>query len=275
MTVAFVLQGGASLAAGQVGMLRALLAAGITPDLVIGTSAGALNAVAFAQDPSLAGLRALEDQWRTVRRQDVLPLRATPVLAALRGRCDGVVSPAPLRSWIASGLSSGRLEDAVVPVGVVATDRESGRPVVLRTGDAVAALLASSAVPGIYPSVTIGGRRLVDGGVAADLPVRQAVDEGATTTFVLPRAELRSTVRPSFLRDVLLRTLQQILDQQGAVQGRPGRVVHVLPAPVTVASNPFDFRHSARLIDDAHVLAQTWLHDAADAASKRAVPTAA
>ena len=74
-TVAFVLQGGGSLAAGQVGMLRALFEAGIRPDLVIGSSAGALNAVAFAQNPTTAGLDELQDLWSRLRRSDIFPFR--------------------------------------------------------------------------------------------------------------------------------------------------------------------------------------------------------
>ena len=72
-TVAFVLQGGGSLAAGQVGMLRALLEAGIRPDMVVGSSAGALNAVAFAQNPTEAGLDELQELWARIRRSDIFP----------------------------------------------------------------------------------------------------------------------------------------------------------------------------------------------------------
>ena len=75
MTVAFVLQGGGSLSAGQVGMLRALTEAGIRPDLIVGSSAGALNAVAFAQDPTAAGLEELRQRWTRVHRHDVFPVQ--------------------------------------------------------------------------------------------------------------------------------------------------------------------------------------------------------
>lgn len=262
MTVAFVLQGGASLAAAQVGMLRALHEAGITPDLVVGTSAGAVNAVGYAQDPSSAGLDAVEQAWRAVRRRDVLPLGLGPVVGALRGRSDGVVSPEGLRSWIAAGIVLDRLQDAAVPVGVVATDAESGRAVVLRSGDAVDALLASTAVPGVYPSVTIAGRRLVDGGVSADVPVPQAAELGATTSYVLPRAQLTPTGRPG-VSDRLLRTLQHLLDHQDAGQGGPRHVVRTLPAPLSDARSPFDFRDTGRLIDAAYNRATRWLRTGA------------
>ena len=96
-SVAFVFQGGGSLAASQVGMLRALAAVGLTPDLVIGSSAGALNAVAFASDPSPAGLDGLEVVWRSLRRRQVAPLSARTLLA-VAGRGEGLVSSAAFRS---------------------------------------------------------------------------------------------------------------------------------------------------------------------------------
>lgn len=84
-TVAFVFQGGGSLSAPQVGMLRALTEAGVTPDLVIGTSAGALNAVAYASDPTVAGLRRLERLWLNLRRRDVAGISARTLLRESQG----------------------------------------------------------------------------------------------------------------------------------------------------------------------------------------------
>jgi len=186
--VAFVFQGGGSLAAPQVGMLRALTEVGLRPDLVIGSSAGALNAVAFASDPSPGGLDKIEAVWRSLRRRHVAPLSARTLLAAVAGRTDGLVSSSALRSLLASAAVARTLGDTVIPAHVVVTELASGAPVVLSEGETVPALLASCAFPGLYPPVAMGERLLVDGGVSADLPVLQAEALGARVTYVLPAA---------------------------------------------------------------------------------------
>jgi len=173
-TVAFVFQGGGSLTAPQVGMLRALCETGLTPDLVLGSSAGAINAVAFATDPGPAGLDRLEAVWTSLRRRHVAPLSAPTLLAAVAGRGDGLVPNSGLRGLLASAAIARTLEGTSIPVHVVATDLASGAAVVFSDGETTEALLASCAFPGLYPPVRVGGRLLVDGGVSADVPVLQA-----------------------------------------------------------------------------------------------------
>src|ERR1700677_1360118 len=186
--VAVVFQGGGSLAAPQVGMLRALCEAGVVPDLVIGSSAGALNAVAFASDPGLPGVGRLESVWMSLRRRRVAPFSVRAALAAVAGRGDGLVSNSALRALIESAAVAGTLGGTSIPAHVVATDLASGAPVVLSAGETVLALLASCAFPGLYPPVAVGERLLVDGGVSADVPVLQAEALGARVTYVLPAA---------------------------------------------------------------------------------------
>ena len=274
MTTAFVLQAGASLAAPQVGMLRALLAAGVQPDFIVGSSAGALNGVAFAQDPTERDLSRLWDSWSRVRRRTVFPIRPVGVVAGLLGRRPGLVPAGPLRSWIATGVSLDDLADATVPVCVVATDAGTADAVRLVSGSPVEALLASSAVPGVFPPVTIGGRRLVDGGISADVPVRVAEELGATVCYVLPRAGIQGArAGPVRAVDALLRAANQVLSRAshaevaGAVAG-----VRVLPAPTSVGTSPFDFRDSERLMHVGHDLAAQWL--ARDTARATAVALA-
>lgn len=259
--LAFVLQGGGSLAAPQVGMLRALTDAGIVPDLVVGSSAGALNAVAFASDPSLAGLDRLQSLWTSLRRRQVAPLSLRTLAGAFTGRGDGLVSNTALRALFAGGLVPSRLSDTAVPAYVVATELVSGQPVVLSDGDTVAALLASSAFPGLYPPVTLDGRQLVDGGVSADIPVLQAEALGAMVTYILPAAGSDDTrVRPHGPLPLAYHALAQILDAAARRDTAAARgVVHVLPAPVSEVSNPVDFGDTARLIEEGYRLATNWL----------------
>ena len=169
--VAFVFQGGGSLSAPQVGMLRALSEAGVLPDLVVGSSAGAVNAVAFATDPTQAGLDRLEAVWMSLRRRKVAHFSARTLLAAALGRGDGLVSNSALADLLGSAALPATLDGTAVPAHVVATDLGSGAAVVLSGGQTGPALLASCAFPGLYPPVEVDGRLLVDGGVSADVPV--------------------------------------------------------------------------------------------------------
>jgi NTE family protein len=186
MAVAFVLSGGGGLAAAQVGVLQALTEAGIVPDLVVGSSAGAINAVAFAQDPTPAGLDRMATGWVALSRRDVFPLRPDRVAAAIVGGRGGLSDPSRLARIMTAGLPATELQDAVIPVHVVASALTDGSPVVLSRGPVVRALLASIALPGVYPPVTIGGAALIDGQVAAGCPIRQAEELGATESYAVP-----------------------------------------------------------------------------------------
>ena len=262
--VAFVFSGGASFAAAQVGMLRAVVDTGITPDLVVGTSAGALNAVAFASDPTPEGVETLVDAWLATRRSDVLPVRPLTVALGLAGRRDHLFPSTRLRSWLASNLPVDRLEQTVVPTQVVTTDLATGEPVLLDEGPALPALLASCAIPGIFPAVSIGGRSLVDGGLSADTPIGAAEDAGATRVLVFP------SHAPAGLPDgdrgaptLLTYAYRQVLGNwtNDRSWGSPDVDVEVLPLPPVGRSSPFDFRGTDRLIAEADQLTRQWLSE--------------
>lgn len=257
MRIAFVLQGGGALAATQVGQLRALWECGITPDLVVGTSSGAINAVAFTQDPTEEGLDQLERLWTGLRPADVFPLDVFSLMTGLPslvtslvGWRDGLLSPNRLRRLIERNLKVTRLEDTTVPVHVVATDLASGQPTVLSAGPAVDALLASTALPGVFPPVEIDGRLLIDGGVSAGTPIRQAEDLDATVTYVLPTIGATPPQQlPRGAVPMLLRAISQVLGQASATDLQAARgELHVLPAPGHGAANPFDLGSAAGLI---------------------------
>jgi NTE family protein len=259
--IAFVFQGGGSLSAPQVGTLRALVDAGISPDLVIGTSAGALNAVAYASDPTPAGLRRLEALWLTLRRRQVAGISPGTLFRALLGRRDGLFDAQPLEQLLRTGLVARRLEATPIPAHVVATELRTGEPIVLSGGDTATALLASAAFPGIYPPVMRDGVRLVDGGVAADIPILQAEALGATTSYVLPAAGSDDRgAPPRGPLAMAYRALEQILEATARRDSLAARgVVHLLPPARSAATNPLDFRETARLIRDGYELATDWL----------------
>src|SRR5450631_3357172 len=156
MTTAFVLPGGSSLGAVQVGMAEALLETGIRPDLIIGSSAGSLNGAWLARHPGPEGAARLRDLWLTVRRRDVFPL-SPGMLLGLAGRRDHLVSSKALERWLITNALFSRIEQATIPLHIMATDLMSGAAVRLSSGDVVAALLASSAIPGVFPPVPWDG----------------------------------------------------------------------------------------------------------------------
>ena len=259
--VAFVLEGGGSYGAAQIGMLNALLDAGVTPDLIVGTSVGAMNGALLAARVDLRrSLDEMERMWRGIRRRDVLPVRPGSAVRALMGRGSGLVPNAGLGRLIDRWLPVTRLEQLAVDFAAVATDIVSGEPVVLRRGVARTALLASGALPGVYPPVHIDGRDLVDGGVTANFPVDVAAGLGATRIYALPTA----VSAPSRLSGpfALVQRASDVLVARAsrrALESTSGAVlVSEIPAPSTERSM-FDFSGSAQLMDDGYEATRRWL----------------
>ena len=187
VTTAFVLSGGGSLGAVQVGMLQALAAHDVRPDLLVGTSAGAVNAAWVAgHGMSPDSLGELADVWTGLRRGDIFPVDPRQMLRGLLGRSPGVASDASLRRLVRAHATIDDLRQARVPTHLVAADLLSGHQVLISAGDLVDGVLAGAAIPGILPPVERAGRHLVDGSVALHAGVSKAVDLGATVVYVLP-----------------------------------------------------------------------------------------
>jgi NTE family protein len=269
VATAFVLSGGGSLAAVQVGMLQALGEREIRPDMVVGTSAGAVNA-AFVGAYGV-GSDALEDLarlWRSMRRSTVFPLRADHGLLAVLGARDSLCSPTALAQFLADSLPYTRLEHASIPVHVVATDVLTGRGVLLSTGDTVSALLASCAIPGVYPVVQRDGLALCDGALADVSGVLRAVELGADRVYVLAvgtACALDAAPRHPF--SAALHALTLLLQQRVLTDARSiadAIEVHVIPplCPLTVSAS--DFGHATALIRRAHRGTADWLDSASD-----------
>ena len=191
---AFVFAGGGSLGAVQVGMLHALIEAGEMPDFLVGSSVGALNAAWFAGAPDLAGVERLAQIWTGLRRADIFPLSLSGLFGILR-RQDNIADPGPLRRLLETHLAFDRIEGSLLPLHIMATDQQ-GVGVRLSSGPAVEAILASAAVPGIFPPVTIGGRQLMDGAIAANTPSGTAASHHATLAAALVRSAARTAARP-------------------------------------------------------------------------------
>ncbi len=216
---AFVLSGGGNLGALQVGMIHALVEKGLRPGMIVGTSVGAINGAFFASRPDLPGIAEIARLWSSLRRKDVLGVDLGTLVGGFRGRPRHLFDSSSIRRILESFLTFSRLEDAPIPLTVVATALGTGEAVALNSGDAATALLASSAVPRLLPPVEIDGRLLVDGAAAADVPLQQAIALGAREIYVLPTAPAQVAA----------------LIRQGATcdtdEGTDRPIVHVIPPP--------------------------------------------
>jgi NTE family protein len=182
---ALVLGGGGTRGAVQIGMLQVLSEHGFVPDRIYGSSVGAVNGVAFAGDPTRSGVERMTEIWNRLTRDDVYPQgRLHGPWLYLQQR-DSVYPNTGLRKVIEDGVDFDRLEDATVPVEVVATSLADGQERWFTYGPALEAVLASTAVPAIFPPVEIDGERFIDGGVINNVPITRALNAGATRIVVL------------------------------------------------------------------------------------------
>jgi NTE family protein len=182
---AFVFSGGGNRGACQVGMLRALCERGIVPDLVVGSSIGAVNAAFFAGQPTLEGTYLAAEMWRAVATNDVFPKGRLHGSWRFVERREAVYPIEGLRRLVRSFLRFDRLEDSLVPLTVVVTRLDDGVEEWLTEGPALEAVVASAALPAIFPSVEREGNRYIDGGVVDNTPLSVALAAGAHQIYVL------------------------------------------------------------------------------------------
>ena len=184
MKTAFVLGGGGVLGAHEVGMLRALADAGITPDVIVGTSIGALNGAFVAADPAGAAAR-LRRMWQGDAAR--LAFSGTLWGRAVRLASSGThLHPIePLRDMLHATLPASDFADLKLPFHCVAASIERAQARWFSSGPIVPAVLASCAVPGLLPPVEIDGEHFFDGGLVHSIPVGRAIALGAGTIYVL------------------------------------------------------------------------------------------
>ena len=253
--VAFVFSGGGPLEALQVGSLRALLESGVRPDLCVGTSVGAMNATFLAFDPTLKGTHALEDVWRTLKEEDLFPGRFKTSWARMLVRGNRVFENSGLRRLIQTRLAEATFDDAEIPLGVVATELETGAEEVFTSGRVLEPLLASAAMPGVYPPVDIGGRSFIDGGVVNNVPIAPALDLGGKTIYVLDTTahgrQRRPLVRPMdyLLHAFSLARSQRLLIERAALAKERIRLVIIPAAPLDFFVPFGSLEHTTKLIE--------------------------
>jgi NTE family protein len=269
VTTAFVLSGGGSLGAVQVGMLTALAERDVHPDLLVGTSAGAINA-AYVAGHGL-GRDALDDLaalWSGLRRRSLFHLSAARGVLAAFGSRESLCPAEPLARLLADQVPFRRLEAAPIPLHVVATDVLDGREVLLSTGDSLSALLASCAIPGIYPSVRRDGRVLCDGALANNSAISQAVALGADTIYLLPSGTACALDQaPTSPLGSALHAVTLLLEQRAILETRAyahAAQLHVMPPLCPLRVAPMDFSQAAELVRRARRSTGRWLDEGSD-----------
>jgi NTE family protein len=269
--VAFVFSGGGPLGALQVGALQALFEHGVTPDLAVGTSVGALNATFVAFDPTAEGVAHLERIWRGLGDGDLFPggrFRASWARMLVRG--NRVFENSGIRRLVESRLGGATFEEAQIPLAVVTTDLETGAEKVFSSGEVLEPVVASTAMPGIFPPVEIDGRMYIDGGVADNVPIAPAVSLGARTIYVMNSTshhhQRRPLVRPmDYLMHAFTLARSQRLELERVTYASRVRLVMLPTTPIGFFVPFASLEHTERLIDLAREHTRSFLSGEMDA----------
>jgi NTE family protein len=239
---AFVFAGGGSFGAIQVGMMHSLAAHGISADMVVGSSVGALNGAYYAGDPTLKGVLQLETIWRGLQRQDVFPVTWRTLLGFLWHR---------------------NLQDARLPVHIVTTDIVSGDSVILSEGPAAQAIIASTAIPGAFAPIPYKDFYLADGAISSNTPIRVAVAKGAKRLIILPTGYACSTHTPpagavaNALHALTLLIARQLVSELEGLG--PDIEYFVVPPLCPLVGSPYDFSRTSEHIERAIQSTDAWL----------------
>jgi NTE family protein len=266
---AFVLGGGGNLGSIQVGQLKALFERGIVPDVVIGCSVGALNGAAIADDPTSTGVERLEQLWRGLAGKDIFPtssLGRGPWRFVRNGlSAYGDTGLRELVSW----LRFKTFEEAKLPFWVVATSLRHGMEKWFTHGDVTLPLLASTALPGVFPPVTIDGEDYIDGGVVNNVPISKAFELKARKVYVLDVGNLERE-RPTAKRpyEVLMQAVSIARAHRYRIEREqaPEKVELVrLPAPDVGKLRYDDFTRSVELMERSYHASIAFLDQATSA----------
>jgi NTE family protein len=259
---AFVFAGGGSFGAIQVGMLQSLAAHGVTADMVVGSSVGALNGAFYAGDPTLDGAQRLAAIWRGLTRQDVFPMSWRTVLSFLWRR-DFLIPHDGIRKLIDDHIPYRNLQDAKLPVHIVTTDIISGDSVVLSEGPTAEAIVASTAIPGAFSPIRYKEYYLADGAISSNTPIQVAVTKGARRLIILPTGHACATQAPpvgavaNALHALTLLIARQMVIELETLA--PDIEYFVVPPLCPLVGSPYDFSRTADHIDRAILSTDAWL----------------
>ncbi|MBB5824549.1 patatin-like phospholipase family protein [Micromonospora carbonacea] len=266
--VAFVLGGGGVLGAVEVGMLRALFRADVRPDLVLGTSIGAVNGALVAADPTEAVTDRLVRLWASPEASEVYGDSVARQLRRFAARTH-LHSPRPLRRLLEAELGEETtFADLRVPFRCCAAHIERAAEHWFDAGPLVPAVLASASVPGLLPPTEIGGQHFIDGGIVNSIPIGAAVEAGAREVFVLQvgriERELTPPRRPWEIAQVAFEIARRHRFSREMAALPDGVRVHVLPTggPGPREDSPWAYRDMAavgRRISRAYTASRRYL----------------
>jgi NTE family protein len=243
-------------------MMHSLAAHGISADMVVGSSVGALNGAYYAGDPTLEGVRQLETIWRGLTRQDVFPITWRTLLGFIWRR-DFLIPHDGIRKLLDDHLPYRNLQDAKLPVHIVTTDLVSGDSVVLSEGSAAEAIVASTAIPGAFAPVRYKDYYLADGAISSNTPIRVAVAKGARRLIILPTGYACATHAPptgavaNALHALTLLIARQLVSE---LEGLSLDIEYfVVPPLCPLVGSPYDFTRTADHIERAIQSTDAWL----------------
>lgn len=259
---ALVFAGGGSFGAIQVGMLHSLVANGVSADMVVGSSVGAINGAYFAGTPTLKGVLDLETIWRGLTRHDVFPITWRTLLGFIWRR-DFLISHEGIRKLLEDHLPFRNLQDARLPIHIVTTDIVSGESVVLSEGSAIEAIVASTSIPGAFAPVPYKDRYLADGAISANTPIKVAVEKGARRLIILPTGYACASDKPpvgavaNALHALTLLIARQMVSD---LEELPADIEYfVVPPLCPLLGSPYDFSLTSEHIERSIRSTDEWL----------------
>jgi NTE family protein len=270
--IAFVLSGGGNLGALQIGALQALMKRGILPEMLVGTSAGAVNAAFLASDPTLEGAKHLAEIWKRIRKDNIYPGSPLSMAVHLATQQDSLCARKNLAAFLQRHTPKGvrTFRDMKISLYIVATDLLTGHRYLF--GDdpnehVVDAILASTAIPPVFPPWFYQGRLLVDGGVSDNLPIDVAVEKGATEIYALdilregPMDDGHWNVMEVATLSIMGLIAQQRNRDLSIYSSIPGLTLHYLPLYASRQMAFDDFDHATELIENGREATQAYLFE--------------
>lgn len=236
--IGLALGGGAARGFAHIGVIKALEAQGIVPDVVVGTSAGSLVGALYAAGNNGFALHKLALEMDEAAISDWSVPMFTKATGVLKGEA--------LQNYVNKAVNNVPLEKLKVPFGAVATDLKSGEPILFQRGNTGAAVRASSAVPGVFQPVRIGERSYVDGGLVSPVPVRFAREMGADFVIAVNISSQPDAQPSTSTLEVLLQTFAIMGQSINAYELKDADVV-IQPRLGAMKGNDFPGRNTAIL----------------------------
>jgi NTE family protein len=229
---------------------------------VVGCSVGALNGAFYAGDPTLDGVERLGMIWRALQRHDVFPITWRTMLSFLWHR-DFLIPHDGIRKLVDDHIPYRNLEQARLPLHIVATDIITGDSVVLSKGSTAEAIVASTAIPGAFSPVRYRDHYLADGAISSNTPIQVAVSKGARRLIILPTGHACANQDPPIgavanaLHALTLLIARQLVTELEALG--PEIEYFVVPPLCPLVGSPYDFSRTADHIDRAILSTDAWL----------------